>query len=64
MKYLGAIEIGREEAFELCNYELPTKKIEKIITRQKGHPDGDSMVFTENRKYYIAPFDARKEMVK
>ena len=58
MKYLDAIEIGREEAFELCNCELPTKKIERIIARQIGHPAGDEIVFKENGKYYIAPYDA------
>lgn len=50
MKYLDAIEIGREEAFELCNCELPTKKIERIIVRQKGHPAGDEIVFGDKMK--------------
>ncbi len=58
MKYLYAVEIGREEAFELCNCELPTNKIEKLIVRQKGHPAGDEVIFKENGKYYIAPFNS------
>lgn len=53
MKYKDAVEIGREEAFELCGGELPTKRIERIIARQVGL--GDSIIFKENKKYYVAP---------
>ena len=56
MLYTDAIEIGREEAFELCNCELPTKKKEQLIIRQVGHPQGNEVVFKENGRYYMAPF--------
>ncbi len=64
MKYKETVEIGREEAFELCNTELPNKKKEIIIARQIGHPDGDEVIYRENGKYYIAPFNnpLRKEV--
>ena len=54
MEYIkeNGIEIGREEAFELSGYELPTSKIERIIARQVGL--GDSIIYKEGRKYYIA----------
>ena len=56
MKYKDACEIGREEAFELGNCELPTKKKEQLVIRQVGHPQGDDVIFKEGGKYYIAPF--------
>ena len=56
MKYKDAVEIGREEAFELSGFELPTKKQDRLIIRQVGHPSGDEVVFKEGNKYFIAPF--------
>jgi len=49
-----AVEIGREEAYELCGGELPTSKKERLIVRQIGHPQGDEVVWKEGDKYYIA----------
>ena len=52
MVRVNAVEIGRTEAFELSGYELPTSKVERLIVRQKGL--GDSVVYKEGRKYFIA----------
>lgn len=55
MRYKDAVEIGREEAFELCGCELPTAKVERIIARSVI--EGDSVIYKESGKFYIAPFN-------
>ena len=62
MKYKDAVEIGREEAFELSGCELPTSKVERLICRRVGL--GDSVIYKEYGKYYIAPFDSTKELME
>lgn len=57
MRYKEAIEIGREEAYELSGYELPTSKKDRLLVRQVGHPQGNEVIFREHKKYYIAPFN-------
>ena len=49
---VNPVEIGREEAFELCNYELPTKKTEHIISRSTL--ETSQIVYKENGKFFIA----------
>ena len=57
MRYKDSVEIGREEAFELCGCELPTAKVERIIARSVM--EGDSVIYKEARKFYIAPFEVK-----
>jgi len=54
MKKIEPVEIGREEAFELSGYELPTKNKERLIIRQVGHPSGNSIIYKKGSKYFIA----------
>ena len=50
-KELNVVEIGREEAYELCGGDLPTKKTRCIISRQVGLVS--SVIYKEKTRYFI-----------
>ena len=57
------IEIGKIEAFELCQGNLPTAKRVHLIIRMVGL--GDSIIYKQNNKYFIADYMIKlKPLVK
>jgi len=58
MKYAEAVEIGREEAFELSGYELPTSKKDRLLVPAIASGQEVQVIFKEAKKYYIAPLTA------
>ena len=54
---IDPIEIGREEAFEICKGELPTACKEHIISRNML--EGSQIVYKEDRRFYIATLEVK-----
>ena len=60
MRSVNDVEIGAVEAFELCGGKLPTKRIDIVIARPVIDPLGDSTIYKEDGKYFIASIKEEK----
>ena len=59
MKYKNAVKIGRVEALQLCQGELPTSKKEIIISPPIKGFEIVKIVFKENGKYFFSEIEEK-----